>query len=737
MAIQEQQLSRLNLSLYAGALVATLCGVLTVSDALADEPFKEEMLALTVLGFGFSILCRLLRINTRWVEWVSLSAIVLAICSALAGHLAWGSLMPFTAATNDARVSVVLCWGAVLLSWALMQDSTILFTPLLALATIGLVASFDINVYVIDYFFCLVAATIFLLTQSHSLRLRSLAQPSEMPRQTPRHLLEQVLMALLGGLTVILLALAFVVPVEAVTQNLSLAGAVRQMGLLGAPATGIPLVTRFTDGRSFAIGTGTDWSSSTQVLMRVTPSDGLPHLWRARTYDHYNGLGWFSTLADEAEPLQQLPQQGVGKLSYRIGASTSPTRPLLIADFQVMGMTNQFYYATEPHQITIPAATEDIPIYSVDGRLVLQDYQPLGQIHYQVASQLQPNPMEPPVQAWLQHAGTDYPAGIRAYYLGNMSDLRSPLSPSVLAFFHKAVSEALSGLPPKKRTPINVALALRRWVANRCVYSLAVSPIPLREDHVYAFLDQTRLGYCDLFASSMAVLCRVAGLPARVATGFDSGQQDGTSYQLRVMDMHAWTEVYFPHVGWLDFDPTMGTRTDGTVPSPQSAPAWNWRTAFSHVALLPKLLTALIAALLCFVGLTEGIARFKRRPRAQRRRAKQPNDTNHSYRRLMQMLSRVGLTREPSETPTEFAQRAQHFLEAQGPAGPNPQIPHEVTAYFLAARYSSHPAITEPRDEDGLRLFESAIRRLHRRLIWQRLTAFLLMKEQNWNASKS
>ncbi len=111
--------------------------------------------------------------------------------------------------------------------------------------------------------------------------------------------------------------------------------------------------------------------------------------------------------------------------------------------------------------------------------------------------------------------------------------------------------------------------AIRAWVANRCVYSLAVPPIPPEADHVHAFLGDTRRGYCDMFASSMAVLCRTAGIPARLATGFAPGDPDGDSFNLRGEDKHAWTEVYFPRVGWVAFDPTAGSRTDGTVPNAQ------------------------------------------------------------------------------------------------------------------------------------------------------------------------
>ena len=54
------------------------------------------------------------------------------------------------------------------------------------------------------------------------------------------------------------------------------------------------------------VGTGEGWSASTQVLMHVTPDDGLPHLWRGRTYDRYAGAGWISLRENEmSRPVRQ------------------------------------------------------------------------------------------------------------------------------------------------------------------------------------------------------------------------------------------------------------------------------------------------------------------------------------------------------------------------------------------------------------------------------------------------
>jgi len=81
----------------------------------------------------------------------------------------------------------------------------------------------------------------------------------------------------------------------------------------------------------------------------------------------------------------------------------------------------------------------------------------------------------------------------------------------------------------------------------------------------------SRTGYCEQFASAMAIMARVLGIPARVAVGFlrPELEEDG-SWVYSSDDLHAWPELYFEGVGWLRFEPTPPTHTD-------AAPAYTSR----------------------------------------------------------------------------------------------------------------------------------------------------------------
>ena len=53
-------------------------------------------------------------------------------------------------------------------------------------------------------------------------------------------------------------------------------------------------------------------------------------------------------------------------------------------------------------------------------------------------------------------------------------------------------------------------------------------------------------------------MLRSVGVPARMAVGFAEGAFDSEAnvYIVRSFNAHAWPEVYFPGIGWIEFEPT-------------------------------------------------------------------------------------------------------------------------------------------------------------------------------------
>jgi hypothetical protein len=79
---------------------------------------------------------------------------------------------------------------------------------------------------------------------------------------------------------------------------------------------------------------------------------------------------------------------------------------------------------------------------------------------------------------------------------------------------------------------------------------------------IATFLGEGRVGYCEQFASAMALMARSVDIPARVAVGFLRPEKVGRgSYVFAGDDLHAWPELYFEGVGWVRFEPTPADRT--------------------------------------------------------------------------------------------------------------------------------------------------------------------------------
>lgn len=107
-------------------------------------------------------------------------------------------------------------------------------------------------------------------------------------------------------------------------------------------------------------------------------------------------------------------------------------------------------------------------------------------------------------------------------------------------------------------TPFGKAQAMLQWFTNPkngFTYSLNV-PVGNTGDALTDFLQQKQ-GYCEQYASAMAVMLRSLDIPSRVAVGFTQGTRkaDG-SYLITSHNAHAWVEVLFDQHGWVRFDPT-------------------------------------------------------------------------------------------------------------------------------------------------------------------------------------
>jgi len=195
-------------------------------------------------------------------------------------------------------------------------------------------------------------------------------------------------------------------------------------------------------------------------------------------------------------------------------------------------------------------------------------------------------------------------------------------------------------------TTYDKIMAIEAWLGAHVRYSLDAPLAPAdAKDVVDDFLFRSRLGWCEQVASSLVVLARSVGIPTRLADGFASGTRDSLTGQfvVRERDAHAWAEVYFPGIGWQQFDPTASVPLAG-----DETTSGSWIQAARHHALE----LGLIAAALVFAASGAPALTARGRRRLARRNA---GWATRSLARLERIGRRVGRPRAPSETPREYA----------------------------------------------------------------------------------
>lgn len=109
-----------------------------------------------------------------------------------------------------------------------------------------------------------------------------------------------------------------------------------------------------------------------------------------------------------------------------------------------------------------------------------------------------------------------------------------------------------------RETAFDKTMALQDFFTgpgSQFTYSLRTAP-GAGDDALVEFLTVGRAGYCEQYASAMAVMLRAVGVPARVAVGFTAGSDNGDFRSVSTADAHAWVEAWYPDIGWIPFDPT-------------------------------------------------------------------------------------------------------------------------------------------------------------------------------------
>jgi transglutaminase-like putative cysteine protease len=464
-----------------------------------------------------------------------------------------------------------------------------------------------------------------------------------------------------------------------------------------------------------------------EVLFYVSP--GGPHYLEGSTFNVFDGHTWTSTLTeqdasnyDANEPLpQDVNRAGLNVIKTQVTILRPPggTKPYLFAPpqprlfnvastvysdgttgawVQQKSLTrNETYQVTSLEPLTDVQALKAVPLPNRGAAVWQRDphYAQMAHTYTQIPSKLSPLVQQTAMQ-WTQGATDAYSA---------LKDLEAHLND-----------------------------------AGIFTYSVTNPPVPASTD-VATWLLQTRRGYCTYYASTMAVMARLMGIPTRIVTGFSQGTYDQLHNSWAVMgtDAHSWVQAYLPSIGWINFDPTPGyapgaapvQKTATTLPkspvpqptAPKTQPIKKLApvaqhtpqvvvgvgTSSSHSSVNSTLMTTLlIVGLVLLLGLLlgVGVASWWRNLYAK------SSFTASKFWRLCWLAGLFGLAPKQWQTPYEYgAMLSRHFPQ-------HTQSLWRLTEMFVRERWGAPYQVLRKEEEQVVAQFWPSLLRMFLKRDW-------------------
>jgi transglutaminase-like putative cysteine protease len=363
------------------------------------------------------------------------------------------------------------------------------------------------------------------------------------------------------------------------------------------------------------------------------------YYWRSVTYDTYVGAGWVTSSAPaqrfEADtPLLPGLLEGYKPLHLDVKMLQPEGRLFwsgilfsadvsFTANWRVRPRSNLFAGQSELLQADMVTALSNADSYRAQSYILLV------------------------TEKELRQASSHYPEEIRERYLA--------LPTSVTERVHELAREVTGG----RTNPYDKAKAIEAYLRTY-PYELDISAPPEGQDVTDYFLFDLKKGYCDYYATAMVVLARSSGIPARFVSGYAPGEYDAQNarYIVRELDAHSWAEVYFPEIGWVEFEPTASqpeigrSGSQAVLPiaqdSDETASQLLRRFRLEQAIYLFSPIALLLILLLLFFGLIEGWSYMRLAPALA---------IESIYRRLYRLGRPLAGERAQAETAYEFMQK--------------------------------------------------------------------------------
>lgn len=364
------------------------------------------------------------------------------------------------------------------------------------------------------------------------------------------------------------------------------------------------------------------------LVMRVRAQ--VPSYWIGETYDRWDGQNWISTL-----PAKESLRDG-SPFYVPVSEGNAPGgQPDLQTFYVVNSSPNLVFHADSARQVWFPSSSL---LVGPDGTIVSPLALGRGAVYTVESDVNNPTPSELRSSSGSTFGST----GAHNY--------------TELPHSYPRVAALASSVTANAPTTYDKVEALIGWIGAHTRYSTDIPPLPAGADTVDQFLFGSRVGFCEQISTSLAVMLRSLGIPAREAVGYVPGDYNPVTdlYDVRAEDAHAWVQVFFPGIGWQSFDPT------AAVPLANPSPG---ATALKDVGrLLARIPVAPAGIGAGALGALVLVRRWQRtRPRTWEARM---------TREMARAGRRSGRSRSDSETLLEYAAA----LDSMEPASPGAEL---------------------------------------------------------------
>lgn len=312
------------------------------------------------------------------------------------------------------------------------------------------------------------------------------------------------------------------------------------------------------------------------------------------------------------------------------------------------------------------------------------------------------------------------------------------------------IGELARRITANQPTNYDKAVAVSDYLLKNYRYSLN-QPQQVPDDPLAYFLFERREGHCEYFATAMAVLLRLVGVPTRLVDGFQRGEWNDVDhyYRVRQSDAHSWVEVYFDDAGWVLFDPTPSASITYNRPQnmvsriDQFLDTWRYRwnryivdynfddqtettlrvrdrgaqvgsRFYQYLAALvkaarmsvPRMAMVIVFFIVLMIAVAYWLSRGKSAlvKRAKIKERIPDSEARRIYMKTIGALDKRGLGRQPALTPSEHAR---WVIKRKGPDWRNLE---EMAELFGRLRFSGNPPA--PQEIEKMRNISRKIREL-------------------------